>query len=274
MKIGFIGAGKVGCTLGLYLGKTNEITGYMSKSVSSAEFAANLTHSEVFDSPSELFQLSDIVYITTPDTEIGPTWNRIVSQIGTSGLLEGKIVAHASGSLSSSEFEEADELGAYAVSSHPLFAIASKTETAKELHKALIVVEGAKEKLDEVSRMFSEAGNDVQTIPTEQKTRYHAAAVLASNHVVALYHIALKQLVECGFENETAQAALNPLFLGNASHITEEGPIQSLTGPAERHDLKTINRHLETLQGRARMVYELLNQEALEIAQEKKSGKQ
>lgn len=273
MKIGFIGAGKVGCTLGLYLGKTNEIVGYMSRSADSAHFAANLTNSETFNNPSELFKLSDIVYITTPDTEIGPTWKRIVSQTESSGVLKGKTVAHASGSLSSSEFEGADKLGAYAISSHPLFAISSKTETAKELHKALIVIEGSREKIADVSRMFSEAGNKVQTIPTEQKTRYHAAAVLASNHVVALYHIALKQLIECGFDNEAAREALNPLFLGNASHVAEEGPIQSLTGPAERNDLKTINKHLETLQGRARLVYELLNQEALEIAQEKKSGK-
>lgn len=271
MKIGFIGAGKVGCTFGLYLGRTNEIIGYMSRSAESADFAANLTNSETFDDTLELFKLCELVYITTPDAEIGPTWSRIVKQVGSSGALEGKIVAHASGSLSSSEFKDADKLGAYAISTHPLFAIPSKTETAKELHKALIVIEGSREKIDKVTQMFSEAGNEVQTIPTEEKTRYHAAAVLASNHVVALYHIALKQLVECGFETEKAQEALNPLFLGNALHIADEGPIESLTGPAERNDVKTINKHLEVLQGRAKSVYELLNQEALEIAEEKRA---
>ena len=33
MKIGFIGAGKVGCTLGIYLGKEHEIVGYASQQI-------------------------------------------------------------------------------------------------------------------------------------------------------------------------------------------------------------------------------------------------
>lgn len=270
MKIGFIGAGKVGCTLGLYLGSQNEITGYASRSKESAEFAAKLTGSKAYVDQLELCKQSDIVYITTPDGKIEETWNRIRHQEGVNSALRDTIVAHASGSLSSKVFEGVQELGAYAVSTHPLFAIPSKTESAAEIHKALIVIEGSKEKIDEVSELFRAAGSRVQTIPTEQKTRYHAAAVLASNHVVALYNIALAQLEECGFEPREAHKALSPLFLGNAQHIVEEGPILSLTGPAERNDEATISKHLGTLEGRAREVYELLNEEALDIAQKKR----
>ena len=112
-------------------------------------------------------------------------------------------------------------------------------------------------------------GNKVQTIETNDKTRYHAAAVLASNHVVALYSLAAKELQKCGFNEEDANRALAPLLLGNAKNIAQDGPVAALTGPAERGDNKTISKHLATLDGRVKNVYQLLNEEALELAMQK-----
>ena len=49
MKIGFIGAGKVGFSLGKYLSINNlEITGYYSKNINSAKETAVFTNSNYF----------------------------------------------------------------------------------------------------------------------------------------------------------------------------------------------------------------------------------
>ncbi len=270
MRIGFVGAGKVGCTLGLYLSQNHEIVGYASRSSASAEYAAELCGSEAFNDTSELVGRCDLLYVTTPDDVIGTVWEALAKDSEIRSTLKGKFIAHASGSLSSEVFVQAKELGAYPYSTHPLFAIASKTDSAKELGDALFVIEGAEEHLSEITKLFSTLGNRTQTINTEDKTRYHAAAVLASNHVVSLYSLAAKELERCGFTAEDACNALSPLFLGNARNLAKLGPISCLTGPAERGDIQTINKHLEVLEGDTHDVYELLNNEALAIAKAKR----
>lgn len=271
MRIGFIGAGKVGCTLGLYLKDSCEIVGYASRTLDSAKEAASITGSHYFETPLKVCEQSDLIYFTMPDGAIGETWEKLIAHPGARNALKGKIVAHASGSLSSDVFSGAKELGALPCSTHPLYAISSKTASAKELNRALFAIEGTPECLRVVRGLLEAKGNKVQEIPTSEKTRYHAAAVLASNHVVALFNIAGSQLTQCGFSHEDANKALAPLFLGNALHIAQDGPLESLTGPAERGDFETIAKHLSVLEGRARRAYEILNEEALEIAQEKHS---
>ena len=52
MKIGFIGAGRVGCALGKYLkekGAGFSLTGYYSKSIASARGAAQFTDSHCYE---------------------------------------------------------------------------------------------------------------------------------------------------------------------------------------------------------------------------------
>ncbi len=269
MKIAFMGAGKVGCTLGLYLKKKHEIVGYISRTSSSAEEAAKLCDTKAYKDAAELLEKCDLLYITTPDDAIADVWTKLCRNPKTAQLLKGKLVSHASGSLSSDILSNAKDYGAYAYSTHPLFAIASKIDSAKKLNKALFVVEGDEEKLALMTNLYAEMGNPVQTISTEEKTRYHAAAVLASNHVVALYSLAAKELEKCGFSTKAAAGALAPLFLGNAQNIASLGPIKSLTGPAERGDYETINKHLQLLSGNTKQIYELLNEEALAIAKEK-----
>lgn len=266
MKIGFIGAGKVGTTLGKYLASHHEIIGYVSASFDSAREAATFTDSQAFESFSELIPLCDTLFITVPDGKIAEVWNDILaSDID----LTNKNIAHCSGALASSIFVGREARGAFGYSIHPLFAVPSKTETYQELHKAFFAIEGDAAHLDEMVRLIEDEGNLVQAIDSTEKVRYHAAAVLASNQVIALYQRACNELVRCGFSLDNAERALAPLFLGNAEHVASDGVIASLTGPAERGDMTTIEKHLNCLDGTTREVYALLNETLLDIADRK-----
>ena len=73
-KVGFIGAGKVGHSLGKYISWISamrpcdvSLSGYYSKSPASAESAAIFTESKFFDSSIELINNSDIIFLTVPD---------------------------------------------------------------------------------------------------------------------------------------------------------------------------------------------------------------
>lgn len=79
-KVGIIGAGKVGTSIGKYLfSNTNKATlcGYYSKSMSSSAFASNFTRSAQFENLEELVKKCDILIITTPDDIIYEVWEEI-----------------------------------------------------------------------------------------------------------------------------------------------------------------------------------------------------
>lgn len=270
MRIGFLGAGKVGCSLGRYFSQAHELVGYTSKSPSSAEEAAALTGSVAFDKAVELASCCDALFITTPDGQIEAAWASLKNAMREcKRSLEGKIVCHCSGAMPSTALTGAAALGASAYSVHPLFAVSSKNIPASGLSKAFFAIEGSKDRINEVMGLVADLGNPYQVINTEEKARYHAAAVLASNHVVALYRLACNELCRCGFDPESAEKALVPLFLGNAEHIAHDGTVAALTGPAERGDFATMEKHLACLEGQTSEVYRMLNKTLLEIADEK-----
>ncbi len=269
MRIGFIGAGKVGCSLGAYFGRQARLVGYASANKSSAEEAAKLTGSTAFASSAELLAACDAVFITTPDGQIAAAWEELKQTAQPPCSFKGKIICHCSGAMASTELAGATELGASAYSVHPLFAVSSKTVSPEELGRAFFAVEGSPDKLDKITSLLDALGNPYAVIKTEEKVRYHAAAALASNHVVALYRLAATELERCGFTPDAAEKALAPLFLGNAKHIAHDGCVAALTGPAERGDIATIQKHLACLDGQTREVYKLLNDTLLQIAAEK-----
>ena len=269
MNIGFIGAGKVGFSLGKYLSQDNTIVGYASRSFTSAREAASFTGSRAFGSMIDLCNACELVFFTVPDGAIKQTWDELLTREGARDALVDTCVAHCSGALSSRVFDRTSEFHVYPYSIHPLFAIPSKKDSYKELKNAFFTLEGDPCKIDEMVELFKRLGNPTQIISAADKTRYHAAAALASNHVVALYRRSCEELMRCGFTLAGAEAALAPLFLGNAQHVATDGAIASLTGPAERGDTATIDKHLSTLDGSTREVYKILNETLLDLAKEK-----
>jgi predicted short-subunit dehydrogenase-like oxidoreductase (DUF2520 family) len=108
-------------------------------------------------------------------------------------------------------------------------------------------------------------------IAREDRALYHLAAVLASNHVVALMDAAVEALAATGLPPEEALASLLPLLGGTRSALAEEGLPGALTGPVLRGDLGTLERHLEALErldpGSARL-YRSLSGRALRLARQ------
>ena len=266
MKIGFIGAGKVGFSLGKHFGLHGAVIGgYYSKNPLSARKAADFTGSRQYDSLDQILSDNDVLFLTVPDGEIQSVW----SSLKILPCLKNKIICHCSGALSSYIFSDAEELSVYGFSVHPIFAFYSKTESYKQLSNAIFTVEGSPQKIDEIVSLISGTGNGVRVISGQAKTKYHAAAVMASNQMTALAHSAVGLLCECGFSPQQALDALIPLMSGNLSNITEVGTVQALTGPIERNDLQTVQAHLECLENGQRALYQNLSQVLVEIAKQK-----
>jgi predicted short-subunit dehydrogenase-like oxidoreductase (DUF2520 family) len=76
---------------------------------------------------------------------------------------------------------------------------------------------------------------------------YHAAACIASNHLVALLGSAERVAAEAGVPLE----AYLDLVGGTVGNVAALGPAVALTGPAARGDERTIAAHRAALAARA-----------------------
>lgn len=265
MKIGFIGAGKVGFSLGKYFCEHNlNVIGYYSKNLESAKQAAEFTGTMYFEDIESIVYSSDTLFLTVPDGIIKEIWDYIKKL-----PIKNKIICHCSGSLSSAVFSEIDNHQSYGYSVHPLFAFSDKLNSYKEMSGAFFTLEGSKNRINEMQMLLAELGNPFQIISSENKPVYHCAAVYVSNFMVALAQVGVDLLIACGFNVDEAESALNPLILGNAQNIVKQGTIQSLTGPIERCDTETVSSHLLNLTGLQRDLYILLSKELTEIAKKK-----
>ena len=256
MKFGFIGAGKVGFSLGKFFATHGlNVVGYLSSNEADAREAASFTQSKAYTSLEELVNDCDIIFITVPDGEIANVWN----QLNTLEF-KNKIVCHASGALSSEVFSGIDNHESYGYSIHPLFAFNNPYEAYKELSNIYFTIEGHEAKLKDIIDIFDTLGLKTRTIKTEDKVLYHAAAAMASNLVVGLIDSA---------ESIIPHEALIPIMQANMNHIVEAGTEGALTGPIERNDVDTVKKHLEVLKGNQLTQYVALSRQVLEVAKRK-----
>lgn len=263
MKIGFIGAGKVGVSLGKYFSdNTINVTGYYSLHPESCAEAADITNTHPFDSIESLVQENDIIFITVPDGIIHEIYETL-----TKTAIYGKCLVHCSGALSSEIFSDIENYGATGCSAHPICAVSSKLTGHKDLSSAYFTLEGNGAGI--VADLLKICGNKYEIISANNKIKYHASAVFASNLVVGIYDTATSLLRECGLSEEFSENALKSLFLGNASNIADKGCVRALTGPVERADSQTVSKHLNSLNDTEREVYRLLSNKLVLVAQQK-----
>lgn len=267
-RIGFIGAGRVGTTLGKYfVHRGQTVVGYTSRSQVSAKQAAQFTDTTCYENIEDFINNCNMIFLTVPDSQIEDVWHKVSKY-----NITGKIISHCSGAMSSKIFSDITMHGAFGYSIHPLCAVSSKEESYKTFDKVFFTVEGAADKLNNIIDWLKSMGNPVTSIDGDNKVLYHASAVFASNLVIGLFGTACSLLEECGFNKADAEMALSGLFAGNCSNIVTQGMANALTGPVDRNDINTIEKHLAVLDGDKREIYTLLSKKLIDIAKNKNLG--
>lgn len=263
MRIGIIGAGKVGTTLGKYLSiHGKNVTGFYSRTHESADEAATFAETETYSSLCKLVEKSDVIFITTPDGVIHQVWGDLLHQD-----ISNRIICHFSGSLSSHVFSGREEAGASGISMHPMYAFSDKFHSYEQFHTAYLTLEGDPEAVAVMKPMWEAIGHHVLTLKAEDKIKYHAAAAMASNEMLGLMQASLDILSECGFSEKDSMALLTPLVQGNIASMLEKGCVNALTGPVERGDAQTVWKHLQALEGsKAGKIYQSLGSTMVELA--------
>lgn len=301
MDIGIIGAGKVGVSLGKYLKDNSiQISGFYDINSDDAAFAAQFTQTDCFSDLEELVNVSDTLFVTTPDGAIGSVWDCIKNMSvkkpnGSTHISSGqadntkpscpnrleafdckvknKIVCHFSGALSSDVFTDSQDLGVSVCSLHPMLAFSDKLSSYKSIGNTFFVIEGNTDAVSTLKTLFENLGNTVCRIDKSKKSLYHAAASVLSNDVIALLDLGYGLLEKCGFTREEALRATKNLVLGNVQSVVENGCTNALTGPVERCDCQTVKNHLDSLEGEEKLIHLLLSKRLVLLAKDKNKSR-
>jgi predicted short-subunit dehydrogenase-like oxidoreductase (DUF2520 family) len=188
----------------------------------------------------------DLLVIATPDAAI--------AEVAAAVRPGDAVVAHLSGSLG---------LGALApharrAAVHPLVALPNPEVGARRLVGATFAVTG-----DPIGHAVVAAlGGTLLDLADEDRVAYHAAACIASNHLVAL----LGQVERVAAQARIPLSAYLDLVRSTVENVADLGPAAALTGPAARGDADTIARHLETIDAEDRAAYAVLAEQCRSLA--------
>lgn len=268
MNIGFIGAGKVGKSFGIYLNKKGiKVVGYYSRSKASAEAGAHLTNSMAYENPKDLIQACELIIITTPDDVIENVCKFFSENYG---FKKNQMVAHMSGASNSDILLSSKKQNTYTYSIHPLQAFANVNKAVQDLENTPFGIEGDDEKLEKIKNLLEKCGNKYFTIDKDNKILYHAAACIVSNYLVTLMNIGTTLLKTIGIDEENGFNALLPLIQSSLKNIKNLGPSKALTGPIVRADINTIHHHLQEIERQVpefKNIYQYLGQETIKLAE-------
>lgn len=243
-RIGIVGAGRAGGALARALAAIGwPVVAVASRTPASAErLAAALPRAVAAASPQAV-AAADLVFLTVPDAAIGPVAASI-------SWRPGQAVAHTSGVDSLGPLAAARQAGALVGSLHPLqtFGPGPAADPLAPFVGITCAVEGDAALLPRLEAVVAALGAQPLRLPAEAKPLYHAAAVVASNYLVTLLHLAADLWDAFGVDERTAVAALLPLVRGAVDNVAAHGPGRALTGPIGRGDAATIEKHLAAIE--------------------------
>ncbi|MBM3674246.1 MAG: DUF2520 domain-containing protein [Actinobacteria bacterium] len=193
---------------------------------------------------------ADVVLVATPDAAIAQVVAAIAPAVSASTL-----VVHLSGSLGLDVLAPVAAAGGRAGALHPLQSLPSSGLGLSRLRGSWCAVAGDPQVYDLAAAM----GMHPMALADADRVRYHAAACVASNHLVALL-AQVERLAPVPLE------AYLPLVRATVENVAELGPAGALTGPVARGDVETVRAHLAVLPEKERDAYRALAREAVHLA--------
>jgi predicted short-subunit dehydrogenase-like oxidoreductase (DUF2520 family) len=252
-----VGPGRAGTAVGLALTRVGwtcrAVAGRRVDAPSTVAAASKLAAPAV--ERHDAGKLADLVVVATPDREISSAASDVAG-----GLEPGALVVHLSGALALDALDGLRaarpdvEIGAL----HPLQSLPDAEVCAVRLAGSWCAVEGGAR----VDALAADLGLRVFHVASDQRRLYHAAASVASNHLVAL----LGQLERLAGAADVPFEAYLALVRATLDNVADLGPAGALTGPVSRGDAATVAGHLTSLPPDEAATYRALAREALRLS--------
>jgi predicted short-subunit dehydrogenase-like oxidoreductase (DUF2520 family) len=244
LKLGFIGAGRVGTTLALALHHAGyQITVIASRSERSAQALAERVGATA-GVPHMVAARAGLVLITTDDATIAPVCQLVATN---GGWRADQSVVHCSGALGRTALATAAAQGALTGCLHPLQTFPSAELGLANLPGSFFAIEADEPLRSVLHQIVRDLRGQPLDLSEQDRALYHAAAAIAANYTTALFAVAVRLFGEIGVVPDRAVSALLPLLRGSVESIAREGLPDALTGPISRGDAAIVTSHLHAL---------------------------
>lgn len=270
-EVSIIGSGRLGTTLAVALARRGyPVQSLVARTLKNARKAARLLDDDVQVLAAKKLHFlrpADLFLITVPDDQI----SAVADELSRLDFTPGRRLTafHTSGALSSDVLMPLRKKGWHTGSIHPLVSV---SHAGVSLEGGFWSVEGDQSAVRLAKKIVQDLGGKSFFIKSDDKPLYHAAAVMVSGNVIALFDVALEMLAECGLKRQTAHNILLPLIASTVRNLETKDPAQALTGTFSRGDLETVKRHLAALKGAnlkdALELYRALGKRSLKLTKE------
>lgn len=255
MRITLIGAGNLATNLGHALRKAgHELVQIYSRTMESAQTLADaLSVKNITNSITNINTYSDLYIVSIKDTALAD-----IATLLTKGK-EDKLFVHTAGSMAMDTFTCPHRGVFYPMqtfskqrivdfSNIPLFIEAAEEDDLKTLHQLANTITDA-----------------VYEMSSEDRKYLHVAAVFCCNFANHCSALSAKILEK----HNIPFSVMLPLIDETTRKIHTISPQQAQTGPAVRHDMNVMNRHVSILQeeGEERMaeIYQMMSESIQDI---------
>ena len=249
-NIAIVGAGKVGSVLGRILVENGEkIVCIVSRTKKSAHSAGKfLDCKNVSDSLDAIPATTDLIYITTPHGAV----EDVAARLSKLKHLNFKrlTVCHASGMLTARALDPLKKCGATVFSFHPLqtfprdFAAKNIVPTARGIYYA---VDGTPKAIKQAKSFARKLEGKAILIRPEMRIFYHAACVVASNHLTGLLSVLESMFGRFGSGEKDFFRVFQPIIFSTLRNVKLTSPKAALSGPVVRGGVETVAQHFASI---------------------------
>jgi len=263
VRVGLIGAGRLAWSLGPALagaGYTVTAVGGRDSQAGAALAAALGPAARPFTAPNDVLDAAELVFLTLPDAMVRPVAESLRWQ-------SRHLAVHCSGALSLDALSSAADAGAETGTFHPIQSFPLRRAEPERFNNIYCGIEGTGPLANLLERIALALGSHPLSLAGVNRPLYHAAAVFASNNVIALMSAASRTWAMAGLPEAVAREALSPLLTATAANVASLDLASALTGPVPRGDVGTIRAHLDALAAapELRDLYRRLGTELLRI---------
>jgi len=267
MDVAVVGAGRVGTAVAVLLRRAgHRIVAVSGRAATRERTARFLPGVPMLDAPGSAAR-ADLTLVAVPDDSIGP----VVADVADGGgVRPGAWFAHLAGASGLEVLTPVVDAGGRRLALHPLQTFADVEGALERLPgSGAAITADDEEGFALGERLARDVGAKPFRLKDAMRPMYHAAAVIASNDLIALSSVAERLFREAGVPDPAG--AMMPLQRATLDNVERLGPVAALTGPAARGDASTIERNLEavaTAAPEAVPAYVALARIALDLATE------
>ncbi|WP_376779580.1 Rossmann-like and DUF2520 domain-containing protein [Gleimia hominis] len=242
-RIGVVGAGRVGPTLGLALQRAGHSVVAVTRSRSEERndrVAALLPNARVTDA-DQVVAASDLVIVAVPDDQIAPVVDGLAK---LEVWRANQIVVHPCGAHGVAALSGASAAGAIPIALHPAMTFTGTSLDVDRLVNCPVAVTAPAVGIAIGQALVMEMGATPYVVEEEDRAVYHAALAHGANYLVTIVSQAVTALSKAGID-EPAEY-IQPLLNAALERALSEGAV-GLTGPVVRGDMGTISAHVDAL---------------------------